>query len=118
MDGDASQLVQDKKIGFGRQMARRARPIPPRIKVIAAVALGTSGAKSPLNNGAEAAVPPHRRAWRGLTAGFLAAQLRRLAVETPRALLLLPPSLVRSGVLRSDIYPWAPVPARRAEAFR
>jgi hypothetical protein len=35
---------------------------------------------------------------------FHAAQLRRASHGSPRALLLLPPSLVRSGVLRSDSY--------------
>ena len=36
--------------------------------------------------------------------GFIAAQPRRVSRVTSRALLLLPPSLVRSGALRSDIY--------------
>jgi len=47
--------------------------------VFAAVASGTSGAESRLNN-TGAAAPPDRRAPRGITAGLLAAQLRRFAV--------------------------------------
>ena len=89
-----------------------SKPLRPR--VLDAVARGTSGAESTLNMCAVAAVLPHRRARRGASTGFLAAQLRWVSFETSRALLLLPPSLVRSGTLRSDIYARHPALARRA----
>ena len=111
-------FVQDKMTSLSWCDERRGRRTPPQIEVFDAVATGTSGAESGLNNCAEAAAPSHHRAKRGVPAGLLAAQLRRSSVETSRALLLLPPSLVRSGALRSDIYPPAPAKGRRARGRR
>jgi len=108
-------LVQDKSSCRRALRRRRGRHDPARIKVIDAQARGTSGAKSAPIDCVGARMLPHRRARRGTPAGLLAAQLRRFALETSRALLLLPPSLVRSGALRSDIYPFAP-DARQAGA--
>ena len=107
-------FVQDNMRSCERRGKPRGRPNPPQIKVFAAVATGTSGAESDLNNCAEAAAPSHHRAKRGVPAGLLAAQLRRSSGVTSRALLLLPPSLVRSGALRSDIYSVARGPVPRA----
>ncbi|MET0384257.1 MAG: hypothetical protein ABW032_12630 [Burkholderiaceae bacterium] len=52
----------------------------------------------------EARRPSHRCDNRRASSSFLAAQFRRVSREKSRAFLLLPPSLVRSGALRSDIY--------------
>jgi hypothetical protein len=84
------------------------------MKVSAGVAPGTSGAEFIPIGYAGALTAPHRRAPRGASTGFLAAQLRRIFLETSRALLLLPPSLVRSGALRSDIYSSASANVRAA----
>ena len=111
-----SPLVLGKTRSWWLQPGARAGRNPPRIDLSGAVATGTSRAKSGLNDCAGASGPPHRRARRGASAGLLAAQLRRASVETSRALLLLPPSLVRSGALRSDIYSSAPAAGRRAGA--
>ena len=109
-------FVQDK-IPFRRSRTlRRARHNPPQTKGIDAAVSGTSGAESRPIDCAKAGEPSHRRVDRGTLAGLLAAQLRRFALETSRALLLLPPSLVRSGALRSDIYPQAPATGCRAGA--
>ena len=106
-------FVLDKSAERGFHALRRAGHNPPRIKVLDAVACGTSGAEFSSNTCAEALAPSHHRARRGASIGLLAAQPRRSAFETSRALLLLPPSLVRSGALRSDIYSdrqaWPPI---------
>jgi len=109
-------FVQDKTSIRSSRTPRRARHYPPRTEGIDAAVGGTSGAKSRPSKCAKAGAPSHRRVDRGTSAGLLAAQLRRFALETSRALLLLPPSLVRSGALRSDIYPQAPAPGCRAGA--
>ena len=108
-----SAIVLDKakSCQFAGSINERSKPL--RAGVLDAVARGTSGAESTLNMCTVAAVPPHRRAPRGASTGFLAVQLRRVSFETSRALLLLPPSLVRSGTLRSDIYARHPALARR-----
>ncbi len=111
-------FVLDKQFSSGIVSRRRRRLGAPPIKGVAAVQRGTSGAEFGSNHCAGAAAPSHRRAGRGVSAGFLAAQLRRSSVETSRALLLLPPSLVRSGALRSDIYSSAPASGRVAARSR
>jgi len=98
-------FVQDKSLSRGPHAARPAGHNPPGTEVIDAAAGGTSGAKSLPIECAKARSPAQRRVNRGVSStGFLAAQLRRSALETSRALLLLPPSLVRSGALRSDFH--------------
>ena len=114
MSPQKSLLVLDKAKSLRFAGPISDRPNPPRTRVVAAVVHGTSGAESTLNVCAVAAAPSHRRARHGASTGFLAAQLRRVSFETSRALLLLPPSLVRSGTLRSDIYARHPALARRA----
>jgi len=109
-------FVLDKMNRRRFQHPGRARQSPPRTNVFDAVAAGTSGAESALNDSAKAARPTHRRARRGASAGLLAAQPRRISFATSRALLLLPPSLVRSGALRSDISSPAPARGRLAAA--
>src|SRR5207237_6911161 len=110
-------FVQDKTMSRRPHTAHRACQNFPESAVIDAVVGGTSGAKSRPIDCAKAGKPSHRRVDRGTSAGLLAAQLRWFVLETSRALLLLPPSLVRSGALRSDIYPLAPARGCRTGAF-
>ena len=116
MFAPTSLFVLDKLQACQLLCNRRVRRNPPRTRMVDAVVHGTSGAESVLNEYPMASAPPRRRARRGASAGFLAAQLRWVSFETSRELLLLPPSLVRSGTLRSDIY--APRPTLRRRAAR
>ena len=118
MNASIPLFVLDKLAHALFSFERRAAQVPLRIQVSAAVVPGTSGAESALNDNAEAPAPTHCRARRGVLSGFLAAQLRRFCLETSRALLLLPPSLVRSGALRSDIYPLVTALPATARAAR
>jgi hypothetical protein len=108
-----AQIVQDNVGILPTGLEGRERPKALQTKVSAAVAAGTSGAEFIRIRNAGALSAPHSRARRGASTGFLAAQLRRIFLETSRALLLLPPSLVRSGALRSDIYSSASANVRR-----
>jgi hypothetical protein len=90
------KFVQDGRKAEAAYAESTKRSHFHRMARIAAVIGGTSGAESVHS-----------------LASFIAAQLRGLARETSRALLLLPPSLVRSGALRSDIYT-GPTPTRLA----
>src|ERR1019366_6999757 len=69
-------LDKTKSRLFSRSIGEWSKP--PRTRVVDAVARGTSGAESILNECAGAAAPSHRRARRGASTGFLAAQLRRV----------------------------------------
>ena len=104
MPTEIIRFVQCKSPADAAEFARSAREFPPETCWFAPVVYGTSGAECRLIACAVPSGAPRRHGPNGPPNGLFAAQLRRVSRETSRALLLLPPSLVRSGTLRSEIY--------------